>query len=177
MHRRNLTPSQFSTFLWLFSSASSAGSCSWWEKVWELMVRPLSVEYPTAMVQYDYHSLKGPWLVELVDLKSIQLFLSLWHNVCKSCWLAESLVKPEGDFSYVIFLMACSGWWDGELHHSNVRYVFIGQCFRHSSYILNVGELPDWLKPPPSCLADDQSEKLFFSFYFFREKKTTPTSG
>lgn len=115
MHRRNPTPSPFSTFLWPFSSASSAGSCSWWEKVWALVIRLLSVEYPTAVMQYDYRSLKGKWLVELVDFKSIQLFLSVWHNICKSSWLVESLVKPEGDFSYIILVMACSGWWDGEL--------------------------------------------------------------
>lgn len=115
MHRRNLTPSPFSTFLWLFSSAASAGSCSWWEKVWAVVIRLLSVEYPTAVMQYDSRSLKGKWLVELVDFKSIQLFLSVWRNICKSSWLVESLVKPEGDFSYIILVMACSGWWDGEL--------------------------------------------------------------
>lgn len=115
MHRGNLTPSSFSTFLWLFSSASSAGSCSWWEKVWAVVIRLLSVEYPTAVMQYDSRSLKGKWLVELVDFKPIQLFLSVWRNICKSSGLVESLVKPEGDFSYIILVMACSGWWDGEL--------------------------------------------------------------
>lgn len=115
MHRRNLTPSPFSTFLWLFSSAASAGSCSWWEKVWAVVIWLLSVEYPTAVMQYDSRSLKGKRLVELVDFKSIQLFLSVWRNICKSSWLVESLVKPEGDFSYIILVMACSGWWDGEL--------------------------------------------------------------
>lgn len=35
------------------------------------------MNYPTGMMQCDNHSPKGPWLVELVDFKSTQLFLSV----------------------------------------------------------------------------------------------------
>jgi hypothetical protein len=87
-------------------------------------------------MQCDNHSLKGPWLVQLVDFKATQLFLSVWHNLCKSSWLLESLVKLEGHFSYIIMIVACSGWWDGEVHHSNVRYVLIGQYCRHKDNAL-----------------------------------------
>lgn len=70
-------------------------------------------------------------------------------------------MKPEGDSSLHHRLLALADG-DGEVHHSNVRYALIGQYFRHKDDAVSEGELPGWLKNPPSCLADDQREKHFF---------------